>query len=131
MPDFKAILKLPLPHHQGLGQLSTHNEPMRVELVVANTLWHRFWGLMGQAELPEAHGLWITPCNSIHSAFMRFKFDALFLDKEHRVVFMMAAMAPWRVSPVVWKAHSVIELPAGTLAQSTLKVGATVSIEPV
>jgi len=60
-------------------------------------------------------GLWIIPCPMIHTFFMRFSIDVLFLDKELRVRHVVENMMPWRMSRWVFSAHSVLELPAGTL----------------
>jgi uncharacterized membrane protein (UPF0127 family) len=73
-------------------------------------------GLLGRDSLPAGEGLWIVPCPMIHTFFMRFSIDVLFLDKEMRVVRVMEDLKPWRLSPWVWRAHSVLELPAGALA---------------
>jgi uncharacterized protein len=92
-------------------------------LTLANNMWLRLLGLMGKANLPEGHALWITPCSSVHSCFMRFAFDAVFVDKAGRIVHIETAMAPWRVSPIVKGAKAVIELPQGTIATQNLKPG--------
>ena len=78
----------------------------------------RFKGLMGQTELPLGHALHIVPCNSIHTFFMRIAIDAVFLDTAHKVVKVLPAMAPWRISAVYFSAHSVLELPAGVAEAS-------------
>lgn len=54
--------------------------------VIANSYWSRFWELMGRRTLGEEERLLIGPCSSIHTMFMRFAIDVIFLDKEHRVV---------------------------------------------
>jgi len=63
---------------------------------------------------PE-EGLWIVPCPMIHTFFMRFAIDVLFLDKEYRVRRVVENIKPWRLSPWVFSAHSVLELPGGAL----------------
>jgi uncharacterized protein len=87
-------------------------------------------GLMFRRELPPGDGMWITPCNGIHMFFMRFAIDAVFLDRRVRVVRVYAGLRPWRVVPLVWRAHSVLELPAGTVAALALERGEPLSIEP-
>lgn len=81
-------------------------------VLVADNPWLRFKGLMGRPELSPGEGLLLQPCSSIHSCFMRFEFDALFLDKDNRVIHIVDAMKPWRLSPIIWKAKQVLELPA-------------------
>jgi uncharacterized protein len=95
----------------------------------ANTPWSRFWGLMNKPTLPQGHGLWIEPCADIHSCFMRFTFDAVFVDKAGVVLHMVAGMRPWRVSKLVWGGRAVLELPAGTIAQSDTHVGDILQVQ--
>ena len=80
----------------------------------ATSFGSRFMGLMGKKDLPFGAGLHIAPCNSIHTFFMKIPIDAVFLDKELKVVKVCSAMVPWRISSVVFRAHSVLELPSGT-----------------
>ena len=87
---------------------------------VARTSWSRFIGLMGRADLPAGRALWIEPCNSIHMFFMRFAIDVLFLDRDGVVKRVLLRLRPWRVSPIVFGARTVVELPAGTLADRSL-----------
>ena len=89
----------------------------------ARSFASRFKGLMGQAELPIGHALHIVPCNSIHTFFMRIPIDAVFLDLGGKVVKVLPAMPPWRISSVYFSAHSVLELPAGVAEASGTAVG--------
>lgn len=98
------------------------------DLEIASTSWSRAVGLMGRPELPAGRGLWIEPCNSIHMFFMRFAIDVLFLDRAGRVKRVMLGLKPWRVSPIVFGTRTVVELPAGTLSDTSLQ-GKTVRIE--
>lgn len=75
-------------------------------------------GLLGRAGLPEGEALWLVPGKSIHTFFMRFAIDVLFLDKTLEVKHVIENMGPWRVSPWVSEAESVLELPAGALKGS-------------
>jgi uncharacterized membrane protein (UPF0127 family) len=54
---------------------------------------------------------------------MRFVFDAIFLDENHRVVHLVPEMKPWKMSSLVWAAKSVLELPAGAIARSGTELG--------
>jgi uncharacterized membrane protein (UPF0127 family) len=97
---------------------------------VPRTFFGRGLGLMLRRELPAGEGMWITPCNGIHTFFMRFAIDAVFLDRRLRVVRVRAGLRPWRVVPLVLRAHSVLELPDGTVAGLDLERGEQLSIEP-
>ncbi len=90
-------------------------EPLATRAQVARTLPTRMVGLLGRRALSDGEGLVIMACRSIHTAFMRFAIDAVFVDAAWRVVRVWEALGPWRVTPVVWGATAVIELPAGTL----------------
>ena len=99
-------------------------------LRVPRTFVGRAMGLMLRRSLPPGEGMWIAPCNGIHMFLMRFPIDAVFLDRRLRVVRVYASLRPWRVVPVVWRAHSVLELPAGTAAAAGLERGEEVQISP-
>ena len=90
---------------------------------VADTFYTRLVGLLRDKTLEYGDGLWIKPCNSIHSVGMRFVFDAIFLDKNLRVVHLVREMKPWRISKIVFAAHSVLELPAGLISQTATELG--------
>jgi uncharacterized membrane protein (UPF0127 family) len=90
---------------------------------VADNAWSRVVGLLRDAQLAQGDGLWIVPCNSIHSFAMRFVFDAIFLDRALKVVHLKVGMKPWRISTIVFGAHSVLEVPAGTVDRSATQVG--------
>jgi len=62
------------------------------------------------------------PCNSVHTFGMRYAIDVIFLDKKNRVIRMVQELRPNRLSPVVWKARSVLELPASYLRELSLAV---------
>jgi len=87
-------------------------------------------GLMFKRALEPGTGMWIAPCNGIHMFFMNFAIDAVFLDKERRVVRVCPHLRPWRVVPVVFGAHSVLELPADTVTGLGIERGEPLSIEP-
>jgi uncharacterized membrane protein (UPF0127 family) len=92
----------------------------------ARSFWRRFRGLMLQTSLDGDAGLFIEPSSSIHTAFMRFPIDAVFLDKQRQVV-KVATVKPWRAA--LSKGHSVLELPAGRAALAGVETGDCLSIE--
>jgi uncharacterized membrane protein (UPF0127 family) len=94
---------------------STSGKELALDLALADTLRARLQGLLGRDALPAGTGLWIRPCNSIHTFGMRFPIDALFLDREKRVVGLAKDLPPNRMSRIYPSARSVMELPAGTL----------------
>jgi uncharacterized protein len=96
---------------------------LAAEVRVARSVWARFWGLMGRRELPPGHGLLISPCSSVHTFFMRFPIDVIYLDRAGRVVKVVDGMKPWRMDLGGSGAHSVLELNAGVTAGRSLEVG--------
>ena len=90
---------------------------------VADGIWSRFWGLMGRRCLPEGHGLLLRPSASIHTAFMRFVIDVVFLDRESRVVKVVPQMKPYRVAAALSGGHSALELPAGAARRAQVEPG--------
>jgi uncharacterized membrane protein (UPF0127 family) len=90
---------------------------------VADSAWTRLVGLLRDTSLAEGDGLWIVPCNSIHSFGMKFIFDAVFFDKQLRVVHLVREMKPWRISKIVFAAHSVLELPPGLIEATGTVLG--------
>jgi uncharacterized membrane protein (UPF0127 family) len=99
-------------------------------LETANRFFKRFIGLMGRKRINPGGGLLIAPCSSIHMFFMRFPIDAVFIGSDGRVVYLEKQIQPWRVSRVVWKARSVLELPAGTIDRTGTEVGDLIEIIP-
>jgi len=88
---------------------------------VADGVWSRFWGLMGRRGLPEGGGLLLRPSSSIHTAFMRFPIDVVFVDRELRVVKVVPEMKPFRVAVALGGAHSALELNAGAAARAQVE----------
>lgn len=89
-----------------------------VEIAGASTA--RTKGLLGRKSLAPGEGLWIVPCEAIHTFFMRFPIDLVYLDRQYRVRKVRSAVSPWRVSGC-FTAHSVLELPAGTVLATRTK----------
>jgi uncharacterized membrane protein (UPF0127 family) len=95
---------------------------------IADTSAKRRTGLLKHAHLDPGDGLWIAPCESVHSFFMKFTIDVLYLDRKHCVKKIRPEMAPWRISGCL-TAHSVLELPAGTIARSGTQAGDQLEIK--
>lgn len=99
-------------------------------LLVPRTFIGRGVGLMFRRPLQPGAGMWIAPCSGIHTFFMRFAIDAVFVDRRLRIVRVRLGLRPWRLVPLVLGGHSVIELPAGTLAGLRLERGEALAVEP-
>lgn len=96
---------------------------------LATTFWQRFCGLMLQRPLPPATALLIAPCNSIHMCFMRFAIDAVYLDKQGRILKITRHLRPWLGLSACWRAHSVLEMTAGQADALGLQKGQTFIIK--
>jgi uncharacterized protein len=90
--------------------------------VVADTPASRLRGLLGRSELSPGEGLLLRPASAIHTCFMRFPIDAVFLDRDWRVVAISDDVRPWRAASRRG-AKAVLELPAGESARRGLGVG--------
>ncbi len=82
---------------------------------IANTSISRMIGLMFSKNIGDRDGLLITPCNSIHTFFMRYDLDIVFLSKDNKVVKVIRNMKPWRMTWMYFKASKVLEMTGGTL----------------
>ena len=92
-------------------------------LRIADTHWTRLRGLLGTSALAVGSGLWIRPCRQVHMFGMRYAIDVVFLDTTNTIVAVAPDLLPWRISPLVKAASSVLELPAGTAARLGLQAG--------
>jgi uncharacterized membrane protein (UPF0127 family) len=89
----------------------------------ADTFWSRFLGLMPYKHLPKGEGLLISPCQSVHTFFMHFAIDVLYLDSDRCVLAIFPSVKPWRVLPLKLRCRYVLEVPPGTLRSSHTDVG--------
>jgi len=88
----------------------------------ATTSKQRKAGLLHHERLPKGEGLWIAPCEAVHSFWMKFAIDVLYLNKKKKVLKIRRNMVPWRVSACL-RAHSVLELPTGMAEETRTQPG--------
>jgi len=92
------------------------------KVFIASTFYERLKGLMFDKNLgQEFDGMLIKHCNSIHTFFMNYKIDVLFLSKSLRVVKIIRGVKPWRVTRVYFGANQVLELKGGSLSSSIVE----------
>lgn len=84
-------------------------------LPLAEAMLDRMIGLMFKDEGQVKSGLFIDPCKSIHTFFMKFALDVAFVDSKGKVVRVIFGMKPWRLTRTYFTASSVIEVRAGLL----------------
>jgi uncharacterized membrane protein (UPF0127 family) len=97
---------------------------------VADRLPSRLRGLLGRAGIEPGEGLLIEPCSSIHTFFMRFPIDAVFLDGERRVLKVRPHIGPWRLAGARG-ARTVLELAAGEAERRGVAPGERLYTTPV
>lgn len=87
-------------------------------------------GLLGRNALEPGDGLWIVPCEAVHTFAMRFAIDLVYLDRKRRVLKVRHSVPPARISGCL-RAHSVLELPAGTAEQARVSPGDQLEFETI
>lgn len=87
-------------------------------------------GLLGRDRFDAGQAMVIAPCGGVHTFFMRFAIDVLFVSKDGRVVKCAHRVRPWRIA-LALTAYAAIELPAGTLQASNCTRGDGVVFEPI
>ncbi|MGO8758978.1 MAG: DUF192 domain-containing protein [Terracidiphilus sp.] len=107
----------------------TRGTLLATRLEAARSSAARRKGLLGRDRIEPGGGLWIAPCESVHTFFMRFPIDLVYLDRRNRVKKVRHSVAPWRLSACL-TAHSILELPAGTIRETRTERGDTVEIGP-
>ena len=101
----------------------TKNTILAEDIYFADTPFKRLKGLLGRKNLNRGEALIIKPCNSIHTFFMRFPIDVLFLDRNNQAVQIIPSLKPFRLTRIYFKANLVIELPSGTINATNTHIG--------
>lgn len=98
-----------------------------MKIIVAETFFDRVKGLLGKDSLPPNTGLLIKPCKQVHTFFMKFTIDVVFIDKKGIIVHLEKALKPFKISKYVWKAYAVIEFAEGTIEKQGYQIGQKIS----
>jgi uncharacterized membrane protein (UPF0127 family) len=107
----------------------TNNKIIANTVYLADTPFKRMKGLLGRSNLKALEAMVIKPCNSIHTFFMRFAIDVLFVNKEDKVVKCIANMPVFRLSPIYLSSRFVVELPAGTIQATNTIEGDQIAVD--
>lgn len=94
-----------------------------IHVEIADTFFTRLCGLMCRKSLADGHGLFLSPCNSIHMCFMRFAIDAVYFDSSMTIVKIVPRLRPWIGLSACLKASSVLEMKAGEAERLGLAIG--------
>jgi uncharacterized membrane protein (UPF0127 family) len=105
----------------------TKNAILAIDVIMANTVLKRMKGLLGRRNFRPGESLVLKPSNSIHTLFMNFPIDVLFLDKENKVIDAVT-MPTSRLSKIYFNSILVVELPAGTISQTHTQKGDFIDI---
>lgn len=106
----------------------TKNTVLAEEAVVAASIFSRIIGLLGKSGLKKEEALILKPCNSVHTFFMRFSIDVLFIDKRYRIIRAISSLRPFHITSLYFKAALAIEMPAGIIQLSSTQEGDIVLI---
>lgn len=79
------------------------------DVEVASRFWRRLIGLQFRRRVPQDYGLWLSPCTSVHTCFVRFPIDLFMLDRSGRVLAIRRAVVPWRIVLCPRGTRSVLE----------------------
>lgn len=107
----------------------TKNSILAENLSIANTPLKRIIGLLNRKEFKRGEALLIQPCQQVHTFFMRFPIDLLFLNRENRVIKLIKNLKPQRISKIYFKASSCLELPSGTIELTSTQEGDLLSFK--
>jgi uncharacterized protein len=98
------------------------------QVLVAARPLRRMRGLLGRADLPAGEGILLRPASSVHTFFMRFPIDVVFLDRDGVVLGVEPDVAPWRLAGRRG-AKAVVELAAGESARRGIAVGDRLALQ--
>lgn len=96
---------------------------------LADTFWTRLKGLLGSAPLESGEGLILVGEKSIHTLFMGFPIDVVYVNKDYQVIRTSSDMVPYRLGPFVTHCAYILELPVGTIEKSSTQVGDFLTFE--
>lgn len=96
----------------------------------ADTHMARLRGLLGRMKLRRQDGLWVVPCQGIHTIGLLFPIDVIYLDERWRVIHLIEHLGPFRIAPIRRQSSSVLEMPPRTIYSSNTQVGDKLMICP-
>jgi uncharacterized membrane protein (UPF0127 family) len=107
---------------------TTRQTEIGANIEIADTAARRNRGLLGRTGLEQGEGLWIVPCEAVHTFSMSFPIDLIYLDRNRRVVKVRRDVAPARISGAL-RARSVVEVPSGAIAATQTQCGDILEFE--
>ena len=111
-------------------QISYGDKIISKNILIAETLVDRLIGLMFREKLVGSDGLLLNPCRSIHTFFMRYNLDIVFISSNNKVIKIIRDIKPWRMTWIYFRANKTLELPSGKLPMD-LKEGDLLEVKDV
>lgn len=102
---------------------TTKQTTIAEKVIIADSFLKRFKGLMLKKTLPANNALILKNCKGIHTLFMLFPIDAVFINKSGTVIYLAEYLKPWKTSKYIPNAYSIIELPSGSIDLFNIKIG--------
>jgi len=132
VPDWMRT-KNPTSSADREGRLQILNVMRKTHLArnaeIAGSGGKRTKGLLGRKGLAPGEGMWIVPCEAVHTFGMQFPIDLVYLDRGLRIKKVRSSVSPWRLSACL-SAHSILELPTGTIRESQSQPGDLLEFSP-
>lgn len=105
------------------------NRILAEEVILARSFFKRLKGLLGYKLLGPKQGMILLPSNSVHTFFMHFPIDILFVDKNNKVIMAISSLKPFSLTPICWRSKYIIELPAGVIQSTSTEKGDALALE--
>lgn len=109
-------------------KIITNNEEICKNVILADSFLKRLKGLMFTKELSSDSSMYIRPCGQIHTFFMNYNIDVLYLDKNNKILDVDENISPGKIGKKVKGAAAVIELQGGKIKRSNIKIGQDIDI---
>lgn len=105
-----------------MGSVQANAKTGLLKVWKADSSWERGRGLLGRPALDWNEGFWLEPCASVHTMFMRYPLDLVFLDSEGVIRKIACDVRPWRMASA-WGAQVTLEMRSGQVDRTDWKVG--------
>lgn len=113
-----------------MAALKRNDDIIFPQVTMATNPWARARGLLGRSSMPSSETLWIYPCNNVHTFFMRFAIDVVFVDRRLVIKKIAHDLKPGKVIWFVWGAFSAFEFNAGLAQEKQLREGDQLHVDP-
>lgn len=108
---------------------STQNNLIAGDVQVAENYFSRNIGLLSRKSISSNEGLVIKPCFSVHTFFMKFPIDILFVNKKNEIIALYENVKPWKILPIHFSSRYVVELAVGQIAVNNICLGDIINLE--